>query len=440
MRLTLARKMLLGNLTLVLLIAIVGLSALASLKALHSLGANLVQVDLPNLEISSQLLESFSAEDQYAQRYIHLRDPALRAMADAQRDKFRDLLKGFETLPAPAAHAAERISARHTEYIRVSDQARDALDHGDAFLAKALEGELVPERRQQVLATIQSLVQILKGFQWEALQRSQRLISRALLMTLVTCGVGLVFGVGFALTFSRSLAKSLDHFKTATQLIGKGRYDDLLPFKGNDEVSDLAESFRGMSHRLKELEEINIDANPLTRLPGNLAIEKSLLVRLRHRRRFAFCHIDLDNFKAFGDHYGYARGSEVLKMVGTVLTRVAEDGGRETFIGHIGGDDFVLICAPDRVSACCQYIIKEFDAAIPQFYDAEDRERGFIMSRDRNDRVQQYAIMTISIAVVTNERRDITTPMQVAEVAAQLKKYAKSFPKSIFVVDQRREG
>jgi diguanylate cyclase (GGDEF)-like protein len=223
-------------------------------------------------------------------------------------------------------------------------------------------------------------------------------------------------------------------------LIGKGRYDDLLPFKGNDEVSDLAESFRGMSHRLKELEEINIDANPLTRLPGNLAIEKSLLVRLRHRRRFAFCHIDLDNFKAFGDHYGYARGSEVLKMVGTVLTRVAEDGGRETFIGHIGGDDFVLICAPDRVSACCQYIIKEFDDAIPQFYDAEDRERGFIMSRDRNDRVQQYAIMTISIAVVTNERRDITTPMQVAEVAAQLKKYAKSFPKSIFVVDQRREG
>ena len=327
MRLTLARKILLGNLTLVLLIVIVGLSTLASLKALHSLGANLVQVD-----------------------------------------------------------------------------------------------------------------HILKGAQWEALQQSQQVLKRALLMTLVACGVGLVFGVGFALTFSRSLAKSLDQFKTATHLIGKGRYDDLLPFKGNDEVGDLAESFRGMGHRLKALEEINLDANPLTRLPGNLAIEKSLLVRLRHRSRFAFCHIDLDNFKAFGDHYGYARGSEVLKMVGAVLARVAEDGGQETFIGHIGGDDFVLICAPDRASACCQDIIKEFDDAIPQFYDAEDRERGFIISRDRNERVQQYAIMTISIAVVTNERRDITTPMQVAEVAAQLKKYAKSFPKSIFVVDQRREG
>ena len=440
MRLTLARKMLLGNLTLVLLIMIVGLSALASLKALHSLGTNLVQVDLPNLELNSQLLESFSAEDQYGQRYIHLRDSALRALADAQRDKFRDLLKGFEALPASAAHVVDRINALHADYTRVSDRARDALDHGDEVLAKALAGELVPERRQQVLAAIQSLDQILKGSQWEAVQQSQHLIKRTLMMTLVTCGGGLVFGVGFALIFSRSLAKSLDQFKTATQLIGKGCYDDLLPLKGTDEVGDLAESFRGMSHRLKELEEINIDANPLTRLPGNIAIEKSLLVRLRHRRRFAFCHIDLDNFKAFGDHYGYARGSEVLKMVGNILARVAEDGARETFIGHIGGDDFVLICAPERVSAFCQHIIKEFDAAIPQFYDPEDRERGFIISRDRNDRVQQYPIMTISIAVVTNERRDITTPMQVAEVAAQLKKYAKSFPKSIFVVDQRREG
>jgi GGDEF domain-containing protein len=185
---------------------------------------------------------------------------------------------------------------------------------------------------------------------------------------------------------------------------------------------------------------MNLDANPLTRLPGNLAIEKALLVRLQRQRRFAFCHIDLDNFKAFGDHYGYARGSEVLKMVGQILVRLADDARHETFIGHIGGDDFVLVCLPDRVSAHCQRIIKEFDAMIPTFYDAADCEAGFIISRDRQDCVQQFSIMTISIAVVTNERREITTPMQVAEVAAQLKKYAKSFPKSIFVIDQRREA
>jgi GGDEF domain-containing protein len=126
-------------------------------------------------------------------------------------------------------------------------------------------------------------------------------------------------------------------------------------------------------------------------------------------------------------------------MVGQILTRLVESDRQDIFIGHIGGDDFVLICEPDRASGFCQQIIKEFDDAMPQFYDSSDRAQGFIISRDRNDRVQQFGIMTISIAVVTNERREITTPMQVAEVAAQLKKYAKSFPKSIFVIDQRRE-
>jgi GGDEF domain-containing protein len=222
-------------------------------------------------------------------------------------------------------------------------------------------------------------------------------------------------------------------------LIGTGRYDDMLPLRTTDEIGELADSFRWMSYRLKELEEVNLDANPLTRLPGNLAIEKALLERLQRRRPFAFCHVDLDNFKAFGDYYGYARGSEVLKMVGQALVRLSGGEIRDMFIGHIGGDDFVLICPPERVSGLCRQMIKEFDAAIPGFYDQEDRERGYIISRDRNEVVQQFPIMTVSIAVVTNERRDITSPLQIAEIAAQLKKYAKSFPKSIFVIDQRRE-
>jgi GGDEF domain-containing protein len=432
--------MLLGNLTLVLLILLVGLSALASLKALHALGTHLVKVDLPNLELTALLTESLAAQDQYEQRYVQVRDPALRALADEQGDKFRASLRRFGTLPAGAGHAVKELETLHAEYTRGAATARTALEGGDEALAKVLLGELLPEPRRRLMVLLQSLSQTLKGSQWAALQQSQVLIRDALVMTLVTCGVGLVLGVTFALVFSRSLAKSLQQFKAATQLIGKGRYDELLPLKGTDEVGDLAESFRWMSHRLKELEEMNLDANPLTRLPGNLAIEKALLVRLQRQRRFAFCHIDLDNFKAFGDHYGYARGSEVLKMVGQILVRLADDARHETFIGHIGGDDFVLVCLPDRVSAHCQRIIKEFDAMIPTFYDAADCEAGFIISRDRQDCVQQFSIMTISIAVVTNERREITTPMQVAEVAAQLKKYAKSFPKSIFVIDQRREA
>jgi GGDEF domain-containing protein len=439
MRLTLARKMLLGNLTLVLLILAVGLSALASLKALYTLGTNLVQVDLPNIELAAQLEESLMVRDQYEQRSVHLRDHTLQALADEQREKFVKTMKRFTSLPVQAAEMLAHLSDSHAEYDNVVTQARSALDRGDDALAQEMVNDLLPGPRQRLRRDIHGLGQALKASQWEALQHSQSLIRNALMMTLMTCAAGLVFGVTFALLFSRSLARSLQQFKTATQLIGKGRYDELLPLKTADEMGDLAESFRWMSHRLKELEEINLDANPLTRLPGNLAIEKALLTRLQRQRRFAFCHVDLDNFKAFGDHYGYARGSEVLKMVGQTLLRLCEGELRDIFIGHIGGDDFVLVCPPERVSGLCQQVIKEFDAAIPRFYDPDDQERGYIISRDRNDVVQQFPIMTISIAVVTNERREITSPMQVAEIAAQLKKYAKSFPKSIFVIDQRRE-
>lgn len=431
--------MLLGNLTLVLLILVVGLSALASLKTLYGLGTNLVQVDLPNLEFVAQLEELLNVQDQYERRHLELKDRALRDLADEQRKRFDHTLRRFGALDGRAASSLSQIKDLHVEYNNVADQAREALERGEDTLARALHDDLLPEPRQRLRTAIRSLGQTLKIAQWEALQQSQGLIRDALLMTLVTCGVGLVFGITFTLLFSRSLARSLQQFKTATQLIGKGRYDALLPLKTADEMGDLAESFRWMSHRLKELEEMNLDANPLTRLPGNLAIEKALLTRLQRQRRFAFCHVDLDNFKAFGDHYGYARGSEVLKMVGQILVRLAEGERRDNFIGHIGGDDFVLICPPERVSGLCQQIIKEFDAAIPNFYDEGDRERGYIISRDRNEVVQQFSIMTMSIAVVTNERREITSPMQVAEVAAQLKKYAKSFPKSIFVIDQRRE-
>jgi GGDEF domain-containing protein len=431
--------MLLGNLTLVLLILAVGLSALASLKALYTLGTDLVQIDLPNIELAAQLEEALLVRDQYEQRNIHLRERALQALADEQREKFVKTMGRFSSLPAQAAEKLGRLSDAHAEYDKVAEQARAALDRGEDAHARDIVDQLLPGPRQRLQRAIHALAQALKASQWDALQRSQSLIRNALMMTLMTCAAGLVFGVTFALLFSRSLSRSLQQFKTATQLIGKGRYDELLPLRTADEMGDLAESFRWMSHRLKELEEMNLDANPLTRLPGNLAIEKALLTRLQRQRRFAFCHVDLDNFKAFGDHYGYARGSEVLKMVGQTLVRLSEGELRDIFVGHIGGDDFVLVCPPERVSGLCQQVIKEFDAAIPNFYDPDDRERGYIISRDRNEVVQQFPIMTISIAVVTNERREINSPMQVAEVAAQLKKYAKSFPKSIFVIDQRRE-
>lgn len=194
-----------------------------------------------------------------------------------------------------------------------------------------------------------------------------------------------------------------------------------------------------MSARLKELEATNLDANPLTKLPGNLAIEKELLTRLNENENFSFCLIDLDNFKAFSDRYGFAKGSDVLKWVGDILLEIVKTAGTdEDFLGHIGGDDFVIICAPERMESICKMIIDKFDKGIVKHYESEDLERGYIVSIDRKDKPAIFPIMTISVAVVNTDRTVIRDPKDVAEKVAELKQYAKTFAKSIYVVDRRR--
>jgi len=209
--------------------------------------------------------------------------------------------------------------------------------------------------------------------------------------------------------------------------------------KGADELADLAISFREMSSRLKELEVINLDANPLTKLPGNLAIEKELLTRLNETQSFSFCLVDLDNFKAYNDRYSYARGSDLIKWMAEMLTAIKKECGTpEDFLGHIGGDDFVIICSPDRIQKICTRIIEEFDKGIPAFYDPEDAKKGFIISIDRNDKPAMFGIMTVSLAVVNTDRTLVRDPMEISQKVAELKQYAKSFAKSIYIMDRRR--
>lgn len=149
--------------------------------------------------------------------------------------------------------------------------------------------------------------------------------------------------------------------------------------------------------------------------------------------------MDLDNFKAFNDRYGYARGSEVIKETAKIIeAAVKAKGGPDDFIGHVGGDDFVIITTPNRMRDISNEIIDRFDKQIPMFYSPEDREKGYIQGKTRQGVPMNFPIMTISIAIVTNERRRLQDPLEASEIAAELKDYAKTIPKSIYVVDQRR--
>jgi len=193
-----------------------------------------------------------------------------------------------------------------------------------------------------------------------------------------------------------------------------------------------------MAQRLKRLEETSLDANPLTRLPGGLAIEKVLNKRLKEEIPLAFCQLDLSYFKAFNDRYGYARGNQVIQATAKLLTEVLKEEGKQgDFAGHIGGDDFAVITSPERYKAISFSIIDSFDKMILDFYDPQDREEGCIRSVTRQGEKVTFPIMTLSIAVVTNQTRRLHNHIQVGEIAAELKAYAKSFPHSIYVVDRR---
>ena len=180
------------------------------------------------------------------------------------------------------------------------------------------------------------------------------------------------------------------------------------------------------------------NANPLTGLPGNLVIEEKLKQALQHE--FAALYIDLDNFKAFNDKYGFEMGDRVLKLTAVIIKEVTAAYKQEDiFLGHIGGDDFlILVYQPAAATAIAERIIREFDARIPGLYSPEDLARGYIIVPDRRGDKQQFQIMSISIAITENRGHRFTNHLEVGEVAAQLKKRAKLIDGSAWVIDQRK--
>ena len=180
------------------------------------------------------------------------------------------------------------------------------------------------------------------------------------------------------------------------------------------------------------------NSNPLTGLPGNLVIEFEMKQRLEALSVFSVLCFDLDNFKCFNDVYGFEHGDRVIKMTSDIIQSVDNQYGlSEDLVGHIGGDDFVVVTVPEKAAILAGEIIKRFDAEIPKYYSDEDRRRGNLLAVSRRGIVQEIPIMSISIAHVSNKHRNITSYLEIGEIAAELKQLAKSQPGSIFCEDKR---
>jgi diguanylate cyclase (GGDEF)-like protein len=181
-----------------------------------------------------------------------------------------------------------------------------------------------------------------------------------------------------------------------------------------------------------------LDASPLTKLPGNTSIIHRIQDLIDRQEDFALAYIDLDHFKSFNDKYGFSRGDEVLLMTARVIVNsIRGFMGTNTFVGHVGGDDFVFIVPPDKAENACRQVIDNFDSIVPHFYDQEDRARGAIHSLDRRGNEQVFPIMAISIAVVFNRDGRLKHFGEASQIAMNLKKEAKKNPGSCYVMDKR---
>ncbi|MBK9712110.1 MAG: response regulator [Kouleothrix sp.] len=178
--------------------------------------------------------------------------------------------------------------------------------------------------------------------------------------------------------------------------------------------------------------------NPLTGLPGNILLTEELKYRLSQPELFAYLYVDLDNFKAFNDTYGPARGDRVIKLLAQVLSEAVEQyGSGADFIGHFGGDDFAILTTPDLLDTVCEHIISLFDERVRLLYDPEDRARGYLHGADRQGAPRRFPIITISIGVATNRHRGFSDHDELSRIAAEMKQFAKQESGSSYAVDVR---
>ena len=180
-------------------------------------------------------------------------------------------------------------------------------------------------------------------------------------------------------------------------------------------------------------------ASPLTGLPGNHSINDEIRRRLADQRSFALLQIDIDHFKAFNDYYGYGRGDEAIQLLARILSEtLSRRGGEDGFVGHIGGDDFVVLSSCDAAESIGEEIIEAFNKAAMELYDEEDRSRGHVDVLNRRHVVERFPLMSLTIALVSTDRVPVTHLAQLIDIAQELKAHGKGIPGSVMVGERRR--
>lgn len=278
---------------------------------------------------------------------------------------------------------------------------------------------------------------ILSDFK-EAINKSSVYLAIMLLSIII---VGSIIGYNL----SKSIIRPIRLLNRATQEITSGKLGKQVEIHTGDEIEVLARTFNEMSHAMQTMKEKAVDANPLTGLPGNQGIFQELKKRIFERQKFVLFHVDLDRFKVFNDHYGLAKGDEAIIKTSELLKLcVTEKGAPDDYVGHQGGDDYVIITRPNRAQALAQHIVDNFDKiVVGALYSKEEIERGYTVHEDRRhftetgqQTTRNFPLLAVSLAGISTAKKDLADYFQCMTLAAEMKKEVKKNVKSSFIISE----
>jgi diguanylate cyclase (GGDEF)-like protein len=200
------------------------------------------------------------------------------------------------------------------------------------------------------------------------------------------------------------------------------------------DTPELLARIRGVLRRAKD----HRAASPLTGLPGNVRIEEEIDTRVEQNREFAVLYADLDHFKAFNDHYGFLRGDQAIQATAKLIEEASIDAtAGEAFVGHVGGDDFVVVVEPEKAVSVAEAIVQRFDTTAPEWYDPEDRANGWIEVMNRRGELQRFAVVSISVGIASTEKRKFNHYAEAVAVATEMKQFTKATTGSSWASDRR---
>lgn len=438
-RLTIAGKILVGYAVLVVLTVTVVGYVLISLSRINNLSRSIVTVNIPGDAAAGRLIETLLAQNTYEKRFLILRRQDLSHLYWERAKEFSANLEELKRVGQAGNLPLETIEKLHARYGDLYLEMTGYVRKGKVTSAEELSNGDMSDVVERLLELIRSIPPKLRASREEQMRMIDSATRTTLRTTIVLCTLSTAFSILASLTVTLYIASSLRKLKDAAGHVAEGDFEYGSQLHAEDEIGDLDRAFDSMRMRLKKLEEMYRDASPLTRLPGGIAIEQDIQRRLDQNQPMALCVMDIDNFKSVNDRYGYARGNEVIIETARIVDHAAKTYGTSSdFVGHIGGDDFVAVTSPECMRLLCDEIIAQFDRSAPLYYSDQDRQNGYISGKSRQGVETRFPLMTISIAVVTNLQRTFRSPLEMSAVAVELKEYAKTFPRSLYVVDKRR--